>query len=234
METAWGEREDRHMTETDRARQEPQLTLPHVPVPAVLDRFAGSVDGFFTSSRDADALVEFACTRPDMRILEPAAGEGAIVHALMRLPQPPREIVAIETHEPFVRNLRASCEQYGGRVIIIHHDFFKTRAAPGRPFDMAILNPPYAKFQDVRFVEKCLSDALSIAALLLSSTLHNAKRARVWNSASVSRIDFLAKRPDPFENGSKKPHKPMREYIRIAAARSAMPATEHTPLVALK
>jgi len=209
-----------------------QMFLPHVPVPEpVVNRFDGSVDGFFTSPRDADALVAFADVTEDMRVLEPAAGEGAIVHALMRLPKPPAQIVCVEMHEPFVMNLRASCEQYGPRVQVVHADYFKTRAPTTRPFDMAILNPPYQKFLDARFVAKSLTDALAVAALLLSSSMHNKKRAKVWNSASVTKIDLLSQRPDPFENGKPVIFKPMREYMRIMAVRSDGVRETHAPVV---
>lgn len=209
-----------------------QMFLPHVPVPEpVVNRFDGSIDGFFTSPRDADALVEFAEIDPDWRVLEPAAGEGAIVHALMRLAQPPREIVAIELHKPFANNLRASCEQYGDRVRVVNHDYFKTKAPDDNPFDIAVLNPPYLKFLDVRFVKKALVDSHRIAALLLASSLNNPKRALVWNSAQVDKIDHLSKRPDPFENGKPKVYKPMREYIRISARRSDDTQRLHFPVV---
>lgn len=209
-----------------------QIWLPHVPEPEpVINRFAGSIDGFFTSPRDADALVEFAEIDPSWRVLEPAAGEGAIVHALMRLANPPREIVAIELHKPFADNLRASCEQYGDRVRVVNHDYFKTKAPDDNPFDMAVLNPPYQHFLDVRFVHKALTDAHRAAALLLVNCLHNPKRAKVWNSAQVDKIDFLSKRPDPFENGNPKVYKPMREYIRISARRSEDTQRLHFPTI---
>lgn len=209
-----------------------QMLLPNVPVPEpVVNRFEGSIDGFFTSPIDADALVAFACVTPDMRVLEPAAGEGAIVHALMRLPEPPAQIVAVELHEPFFQNLRASCEKYGSRVQVVHADYFRVRAASTNPFSVSIMNPPYQKFLDARFVQKSLTDALKVAALLLASSLHNPKRKKVWNSSTVECIDFLAKRPDAFENGKLIRHKPMREYVRVLASRAEASRDHHTPIV---
>lgn len=209
-----------------------QMFLPNVPDPGPApNRFDDSIDGFFTSPQDADALVGFARITPDMRVLEPAAGEGAIVHALMRLPEPPAQIVAVELHEPFFQNLRASCEQYGDRVQIVHADYFKVRAASGKPFDVSLMNPPYQKFLDARFVQKSLTDALKVTALLLASSLHNPKRAKVWNASHVERIDFLARRPDAFENGKPICHKPMREYVHVSACRTDATQGHHTTIV---
>lgn len=211
-----------------------QMFLPNVPDPGPLpNRFDGSVDGFFTSARDADLLVAFAEVKPDMRVLEPAAGEGAIVHALMRLPEPPKQIVAVEMHEPFIAELRASCEKYGPRVQVVHADYFKTRAPTEDPFAMAILNPPYQKFLDVRFIEKSLKDAINVAALLLSRTLHTKRRAKVWNSGRITKIDFLSNRPDAFENGKPIAFKPMQEYVHVMVHHATSSCSTHRPLVTL-
>jgi hypothetical protein len=118
-------------------------------------------------------------------------------------------------------------------VQVVHADYFKTRAPTTRPFDMAILNPPYQKFLDARFVRKALQDSLRVAALLLSSSLHNPKRAAVWNASHVEEIVFLAKRPDPFENGNPVVFKPMREYVRIKAGRAEGTQELHSTIVKL-
>jgi predicted RNA methylase len=209
-----------------------QLFLPEVPPPKP-NRFDGSTDGFFTSGQDADALVAFADVRPEMCVLEPSAGEGAIVHALMRLPAPPAQIVAIEMHKPFADNLRATCEKYGERVVVVNADYFKVALSNERHFDIAVMNPPYRKFLDVRFIEKALKDTDKIAALLLSSSLHNPKRAAVWNESRIEKIDLLARRPGAFDNGQVICHKPMREYVRIMAARSEETQRVHFPVVKL-
>ncbi len=175
------------------------------------DAFDGSVDGFFTDPRDADKLALFARTTNEDIVLEPCAGHGSLVHSLMRLPEPPRKIIAYEQHPPFFNRLKEECSVYGERVELRFGDFFRS----SEKFSVCVMNPPYKKFLDIRFVEHALTQCGRVIALLWSNSLFNKKRALVWNSSHVTRINLLANRPRPFLRGDKKQLKPMRDYIMI-------------------
>lgn len=190
-----------------------QTSFPGFPEPKP-DPFDGSTDGFFTDPADADKLACFAKITRNDTVLEPCAGHGSLVHALMRLREPPQKITAYEKHPPFFERLKEECSKYGERVDLRLGDFFESR---GR-FSVCVMNPPYRNFLDVRFVQHALSQCDRVVALLWSNSLFNKKRSAVWNSSDVKRIIFMEDRPRPFFRGQKKPLKPMRDYVMIECA----------------
>lgn len=122
---------------------------------------------FFTPSRAAQ-LISALPRLPEegtLRVLDPGAGSGSLTAALVErvlteAPQLSVEIVAVEVDPAVAEYLRATLDDCAGtaaergvsvttRVVI--GDFIELRttvaseAAPADPFDLVIMNPPYAK-----------------------------------------------------------------------------------------
>ncbi len=109
--------------------------------------------GFFPTPPDVAARVaELADLREGQLVLEPSAGTGALVEACVaRVPS--LEIACVELQPDLVAKLRVnfSAEQFG----VIEGDFLAQPAkflgfAAG--FDRVVMNPPFARGQDVDHV----------------------------------------------------------------------------------
>lgn len=98
--------------------------------------------------------------QPGMRVLEPSAGRGALVRALI-LAQSRLHIEAMEAVDENIAGKlaallsdRANDLRLTGVFNVVHGDF--TLAEPGRtwsePFDRILMNPPFSKRQDIQHV----------------------------------------------------------------------------------
>lgn len=115
------------------------------------------------------------------KILEPCAGDGAIIRALGAR----REMVtAVELREAARTQLEA-CAQ---RVHIC--DF--TKWIPGERFDVAITNPPYSHAMEI--IEACWPLADRIVMLLRLNFLGSAER-HSWISKHTPDVYVLPNRP---------------------------------------
>jgi predicted RNA methylase len=104
---------------------------------------------FPTSADRAKRMVDIADIRPGDRVLEPEAGTGAILAAIgarhKRSEQPPVETVAVEINPTLAGGLKPSA----GTVMCA--DFLELQPTLGL-FDKVLMNPPFAKGDDVRHV----------------------------------------------------------------------------------
>ncbi len=139
---------------------------------------------FFTSLSIASFMASlFSVNRERLTILDPGAGTGmlsaACVMQLCSREKPPRslEITAYESDSRLIEYLRKGfhlcagfCEERGieFRGDIIAKDFLKEAVAqvslglfrsPSRPFDLAILNPPYKKIKSQSETRQILNRA---------------------------------------------------------------------------
>lgn len=101
---------------------------------------------FFGTPADlADELVALADLKPDNVILDPSAGQGAIVEAVKRA-NPTANVYAIELME--VNSVILSQKR-------ITHEKGDFLSIPLRPvFDKIIANPPFSKNQDIDHVKR--------------------------------------------------------------------------------
>lgn len=108
---------------------------------------------FPTPSDLADKMVELAFgggpIDPDLHILEPSAGTGAILDAIRRLGHP-GAITAVEINRSLADRLE---QRFPGTVICA--DFLSWD--PGRKFDRIIMNPPFENGVDIKHVEHALT-----------------------------------------------------------------------------
>lgn len=102
---------------------------------------------FATPPELADKLVELADVKPEHIILEPSAGQGALIEAMIRYGHPSMNIFAVELMKvnSIVLNEKGFHHELG--------DFLKIPESLNY-YDRIIANPPFAKNQDIDHVER--------------------------------------------------------------------------------
>lgn len=114
-----------------------------------------AADLFETPDDLADDLAQRAELEPGMIVLEPSAGRGAIVRALVRAcPQ-----ITIQAVEPLDQNIagKLATSHHGirnGGLNILHGSFEHVKPGdPGfAPFDRVVMNPPFSRRQDITHI----------------------------------------------------------------------------------
>lgn len=138
---------------------------------------------WFTDPVLADRLVGLAssllddCVRRSLplRVLEPTAGGGNLVRAVLRR-VPHATIDAVEIDGRFVPELAS----IGPNVTAIHADYLE-RPAPDRRYDLAPCNLPFDDGMETALLEKLLDEAERIPALLPARSLFGKERhERIW------------------------------------------------------
>lgn len=95
---------------------------------------------FYTPELTADFMVSLLELSPGQRILEPSAGEGSLVAALLRVGVEPRQITAWELDPDAVQTLR---ERFPGVQVECQDSLLDVGASSRTRFDRVIANPPY-------------------------------------------------------------------------------------------
>jgi len=103
---------------------------------------------FETPDEIADWLVELADILPWSTVLEPSAGQGAIIDAIHRR-HGNREIFAIELMGTNTEILK---EKYQHKDVVIKREFDFLEWS-GSKFDRIIANPPFTKNQDIDHIQ---------------------------------------------------------------------------------
>lgn len=118
---------------------------------------------FFPTPADiADWLIELADLKAEHRILEPSAGQGAIIDAIVR--QFPEMMV--ECFEVMPEN--AAILEKHNSASVIGYDFLKTDIED-ESFDRIIANPPFSKNQDIDHINdmfQCLKSGGRIVSVV--------------------------------------------------------------------
>jgi predicted RNA methylase len=105
--------------------------------------------GFFPTPKELVAqLIEKSGIQPGMTVLEPSAGNGAIA-AQAAAVVGMGNVMCIEVFKPNVTKLQEKGFQ------VIQHDFLAIQAGTKQEhlFDAVIMNPPFAKMQDIAHVQ---------------------------------------------------------------------------------
>jgi len=161
---------------------------------------------WFTPPELAERVVEWArvakavqgIPRP-IRVLEPSAGNGALVRPLVAAGAC---VEAVEADLRYVSDL-ANVLGLGERAHRMHCpcDFLKQRPDPR--FDLVVTNPPYEHGQDVAFILHALKFAPRVVGIFRSALLHGKERKHaLWQHVRLTRIAFLSERPK-FGKGDK-------------------------------
>lgn len=103
---------------------------------------AGRADygAFYTPAATADLMVELLEIVPGQRVLEPSAGEGAFIDALVRAGVAPQQITAWELDPAAAAMLAA---RHPGIRVEVRDTLLDTAPASEGGFDAIIGNPPY-------------------------------------------------------------------------------------------
>jgi predicted RNA methylase len=101
----------------------------------------------------ANDLVAYGHIMPGHRVLEPSAGDGALVHHILKYE--PADVVAVEIREESLDRLRAMGTRHGVKsgLQVNRADFLTlTPQDLGGLFDVIVMNPPFAKDQDLAHI----------------------------------------------------------------------------------
>lgn len=101
---------------------------------------------FYTPAFAADLLVNHADLKPGLSILEPEAGEGALVDAIFRKLGATAKVDMIEFNPEAVAILR---KKY---PTARHGDFLQFQPTIGRAADRIVMNPPFSNGQDAEHI----------------------------------------------------------------------------------
>jgi predicted RNA methylase len=156
------------------------------------------------------------------RILEPSAGVGRLL-APLRARCPGAIITAHEIDPVRVRHL----EMLRLADQVREGDFLGA-PRPARPYDLAVLNPPYEAGLDGRFVARCMEVATQVIAILRTNALHGAERFdRVWSEVAdgpwqLRALRYCIGRPR-FDGAD---GSPMSDFIAVHLVRDGFGATD--------
>lgn len=105
---------------------------------------------FWTPFELAERVASLAPIKPDSRVLEPSAGQGALVRAALRAGATDVHYCEIDQRlkEKHLVPLAPRARGFGGT------DFLKLQPAdfPGELFDIVLMNPPFARQADIKHV----------------------------------------------------------------------------------
>ncbi len=145
-------------------------------------------DYYATPAWSVDAIMPHLPGLREARILEPAAGDGAIVRALRLHGVEESQIEAVELDEERAAFCRMSCPTVCG-------DFLKLPVPDGPSPSLVVMNPPYSLAQE--FIERAmrwLTPGGTCAVLLRLPFACSAKR-RAFRAAHPFDVFALASRP---------------------------------------
>jgi phospholipid N-methyltransferase len=114
---------------------------------------------FGTPDELADELVTLADIKEGMTILEPSAGQGAIIHAIHRATG---TNISVDYFELMPLNLSILGKKVENKIInadLQGHDFLSTQENPkgSKQYDRIVANPPFSKNQDIEHIYKMYS-----------------------------------------------------------------------------
>lgn len=165
-------------------------------------------DRYFTHPKLAERIVRWANVEPGANVGEFSAGGGSFVRAILG-EVPGSRVTAVEIDRVFAHRLKKEAETteaYAGRLKVFSQDFLTFKPRPEenakKPFDLAIINPPYGSRKDgtvgldAEHVAHALKFSNRVVALLVTGFEHGVKRARtLFDDAYVSRRVVLVRRP---------------------------------------
>lgn len=158
---------------------------------------------FYTPPWLAERVAQWCLLFPHNRVLEPAAGRGALITALdtQAAKGPYPHLLNIEAWDidpvnwqalyqldlnPVTR-LRVTCGNFLGVP--------EGECASSAAFDFALMNPPYEYNQDVDFITRALDYCPKVIGIFQSRIVHSAGRAEFWRWTDIRRLAFLSDRP---------------------------------------
>ena len=108
---------------------------------------------FYTPPEIAKQLVDLVDLKPRMKVLEPSAGEGSLVKAI--LDKCPGAFVTALDINPEVEGSLSKLDN--GDLELRIEDFLKAKFKKGAEFRAIVMNPPFTKGQDIKHVLHALN-----------------------------------------------------------------------------
>ena len=105
---------------------------------------------FPTPQELAEQLCEMAELNKDSRVLEPSAGEGALIKAMLLYK--PQSVYAVELNPTMIPAIEALNNNPDTIVIAEHGDFLTLELGEKISVNHVVMNPPFTKQQDITHV----------------------------------------------------------------------------------
>jgi len=150
---------------------------------------------FFTPPDLARKLWRWAvapATRP-LRILEPSAGNGALIRPLRELAIPVQSLVAYEV-DPMHCATLAELVNRDQLPAEIRQEDFLAASDPGS-FDISVLNTPYEDGQEIAFAERVLQCSTRLCGVFRAAIIYGDERYEFWRWTDITRFKALSNRP---------------------------------------
>ena len=169
---------------------------------------------WFTSPELAAKLVRWARLPPAPKVIDPAAGDGALLTAVLAQ-HPDAHVLGVEADPSLHNSLAGAIGGAGHAVPACFFDYVAEKRCGILQFDAAIMNPPTkgvlgtdrepAAAQpvtgpealpfDVAFMRGALELAPRAIALVQENVLHAGWRLPFWREHRVTRLAWLLPRP---------------------------------------
>jgi predicted RNA methylase len=134
---------------------------------------------------------------PHRTVLEPSAGNGALVKPVLADPGECVRVLAVEVDCSHVLAL-SSLQRLAPRlhVQVMPANFLEAPSDLLGFFDLALLNPPYENGATEVFIQEALRYADRAVVIAQGSVLHGQERARtLWPHVDITRGVWLSARP---------------------------------------
>lgn len=126
-------------------------------------------------------------------ILEPSAGQGALLDPIFRLGIQFKELDAIDIDPDNCAFLRTRLSPYENANVICSN--FLEETGIGH-YNVSVFNPPYEDGKDVAFCEKVCGCTDNAIAILRTVFLNGVRRGEFFRHHDIRRMAILEKRPD--------------------------------------
>lgn len=135
-----------------------------------------------------------------LSVLEPSAGDGALIRALARSEAPVGWLTAYEIDASRHEDIEAAANALRKAGVrsgwAIHgDDFLAAHESDPDSFHVALMNPPYENNQAVEHATKALDLCECVIGLFPASILHSKGRAEFWRWTDIRRMAALTERP---------------------------------------
>ena len=150
----------------------PRVPHDNYPTPAwAVDAILDAISTDAPPMRNPSLRLRLDCSSPLLSIVEPTAGEGAIIKQILNHPHiPTRDITAVEIRPEARNDLRALLPY----TRVVTKDVTKIRYQSSYRFDLAIVNPPFKNAMAI--AEWCLKNAKVVCLLQRASWSYTAAR----------------------------------------------------------
>lgn len=184
---------------------------------------ADATGQWWTPPELARSVVEWARVNVGMRVLEPAAGTGALLDPLTPLLEHRSiDVVAYELDAQVAVELRA---RHGVYVEIRERDFLAD-LSPGR-FDVVVMNAPYEDDRDLAFAQRALEVAPRVVAIVRDAFPYSLARQALWRWAQLERLVFLGRRPRFGGRYAARSTGPESDFMVVELTRRTSPRAAH-------